>query len=386
MNKSILVLQIADSVSFEKVFGSSTVRAAGEDITGKFRDIGKALLESYNIESDVATPSFGIWYIIFSGRPSEIPSDSDEQFMSLTRAGRHLIRSMLEQSFGTATGACLEFKLAVIPVPEGTSAKVNMDHLKNYLRTLPATGRPHTAISPSDFSSIIEKQDMDIFLMSIISLPEGRVVGYEALSRGPLNSPVREAADLFGTASHLGMTKELEKSCIAKILEYGTQLPEPYWLTVNIGPGLIADPSFYQFINQRQYENIFPRLIFELTEQFPIQEPAKVHSAVQDLREIGLCLALDDTGCGFAHIETVRMLRPKIVKLCITVTRRIGRNPDIQRDIRAIVEKVSRLGSSVLGEGVEHEEQVQLMHENGVSLMQGYYYGQPRRIEEVISV
>lgn len=97
---------------------------------------------------------------------------------------------------------------------------------------------------------------------------------------------------------------------------------------------------------------------------------------------MGIRLALDDTGCGFADINTVRILRPDVVKLCITITSRLGRHPDIEKDIRNFVAKTENLGGVVLGEGIERKEQAEILKNCGVYLGQGYYHGRPRPIRE----
>lgn len=385
VDKCSLILQIHNAENFRDIFGSGVTAAARNDITEGFKIIADTLLDRYHVESDVMSPSFGIWYIVFSIKPSDLPIDTAEQFQSLTRVGQLMIRSLFLENFGASTGVHIDFKLAIMHMPEKSLTTDALDHMKRVLSIYPVTGKPCAAISREEFTRIAERADIDTYLLPIIALPDETIAGYEVLSRGPENSPVRDAADLFGTAEHFGMTEELERICISKALDHCVKLPHPYWLSMNIGPELIANPDFYGFVNQYKYKNIFPRLILELTEHIPIQTSQTLQKAIHRLADLGIHLALDDTGCGFAHLGTVQMLRPRIVKLCMTVTRRITGHPDIQRDVRTIVDRISGLGGYVLGEGVEQREQADIMKKSGVSFLQGYYYSPPQHVKAVLN-
>jgi EAL domain-containing protein (putative c-di-GMP-specific phosphodiesterase class I) len=372
-------------MSLEVIFGASLVLVAHKDITEGFKDIAHRLLKRYNILSDVTSPSFGLWFVPFSIRRSDIPADPDEQIKALTAAGKQLVRTMLQENFGMATGTKVDFKLAVIPIPEGVS---DPDRINSYIRTSlyqhASAGKQYATISPEEFKKIIDTRSIDIYLQPIVSLSQENIVGYEALSRGPANSPIYQAADLFGTASHFGLREELEMACISKALDWAMKLPEPYWMSINIGPNLITRQGFYDLITRQDLNDLLSRIVFEITEHIPIPTAERLQRTVHDIRELGIRLALDDTGCGFADIDTVRFLRPDIVKICISIIRRIGKHPYIERDIRLTVDRITQFGADVLGEGVERRVEVDVLKDCQVSLAQGYYYGRPEPAEHVL--
>jgi EAL domain-containing protein (putative c-di-GMP-specific phosphodiesterase class I) len=387
MNKFIFVFQIQDPESFRDILGSSVAEIVQEDIIRDFKDILTGLLERYEVLSDVISPSFGQYYMLFSLKHRDLKVDMEEQFDVLTSAGKHLVRLMLQRNFGMATGSRIDFKLAIIPVSEKTlNTNIINRYIRTSLETFTTAGRPYSNISHNEFLTMIESEGIDIYLQPIVSLPDGEVVGYEALARGPSKSPVNQAAMLFGTASHFGLKERLELACISKALEYIKKLPEPYWVSINIGPHLMLSQGFYDFINSMHLRGLHSRIMFEITEHLPIPISKRLKEIVLDLQKKGVNIALDDFGCGFSDILVAKELRPKVVKLCITTISRIGRHPDIERDIRNTVEEIARLGGSVLGEGVERKEQVEILKDNGVSFVQGYYYGHPVSINKVINI
>lgn len=123
-----------------------------------------------------------------------------------------------------------------------------------------------------------------------------------------------------------------------------------------------------------------PEVMFELTEHLPLDEAVGLAAAVARLRALGIGLALDDTGCGFADMDTARILRPNIVKLCITVVRNADKGAPFMRPIQETVSALQALSCRVLAEGVETEAQHQPLAAAGVELAQGWLYGKPADI------
>ncbi|TNF56667.1 EAL domain-containing protein [bacterium] len=383
MDTYIIVLQMQDNDIFEGIYGFNVIVETQKDIAEGFRDIAIALLEQYDIQSDVCSPSFGIWYILFSPRKTALPVDFKEQFSSLTITGNHLIRAMLQKDLGMATGTFIDFKLAIFSQPGSVqSPEVLNTFIRDNLTDVSSVGCPYADVQKDEVTTIINTKGMELFLLPIISLIDESIVGYEILSRGPMNSPMRDPANLFGTALHFGLREELEVACIAKILSLIRKIPAHYFIAINISPDLISRPAFNEIINQEEQKDLLSRVVFEITEHLPIQTSGELLNSIHLLKGMGIRLALDDTGCGFAHLDTVRMLRPHFVKLCITVTRLLGRNPEIEKDIQKTVDIIQELDGEVVGEGVERKEQAEILKNNNVSYAQGYYYSHPKPFSE----
>ena len=98
---------------------------------------------------------------------------------------------------------------------------------------------------------------------------------------------------------------------------------------------------------------------------------------MSSLRAQNVGLALDDTGCGFADLDTARVLQPDIAKLCITVVRHAGQGGPLDADIARTVAQLHQLGCRVLAEGVETQAQHEALRACGVELAQGWLYGRP---------
>lgn len=382
--KYVFALQIEDTDRFIDIFGPSVSQVAWDDMVAGYRQITQKLLHRYPLLSDVISPSWGRFFVIFGAKQPPLSLDMEEQISALTAAGRQLVREMLQENLGMATGSHLDFKTMVAPLQndlrdiQGINEKLN-----TLFESLSPISSPFSSITYDEFVKIIEMKEIETFVQSIVSLPDEVAVGYEALSRGPSHSSVRGADLLFGTAAHFGLTKELELLCMEKALKWVAKVPPPLWMSINIGPSSLKSSTFLGLIHQPHLKPFLSRLVFELTEHLPVGSATEFQEIIQTLKRRAVRLSLDDTGCGFFDLDTVEKLRPEIVKLCITVINLIGRSSDISKEIKNAVDRVAQFGGKVLGEGVESKEQLDVLKQCGVSLAQGYYFHRPRLAEEV---
>jgi EAL domain-containing protein (putative c-di-GMP-specific phosphodiesterase class I) len=173
------------------------------------------------------------------------------------------------------------------------------------------------------------------------------------------------------------MEEELDLACVASALEWAPRIPAPYFLTINMSPELLTTSTLQRLIEE-QPKAALERQVLELTEHLPIASSLRVHQAIAPLRNKGARVALDDAGCGFFNMEMVRALTPDIVKICITVVRRIESGPKVVSAVQEMVSKVTQAGAITLGEGVETKAQAVLLRDCGVKLVQGFLYAKPR--------
>jgi len=155
-------------------------------------------------------------------------------------------------------------------------------------------------------------------------------------------------------------------------------LPSGAFLTINLGPDSLALAAGKLALAGRQ------EVMLELTEHLPLNRADGLLEVVKRLRTLGIRLVLDDTGCGFADFDTVRLLRPDIVKLCITVIRNADKGSHFTAAIRESAERLCELGCQVLAEGVERENQHAALQGCGIELAQGWLYGKPEAVQSVL--
>jgi EAL domain-containing protein (putative c-di-GMP-specific phosphodiesterase class I) len=375
----VFALQMKDPDRFINIFGPAFAAVVWVDIIRGVTRITDAMLRGYDILADVRSSAWGRCFRPFRPRPSSLPVDMDEQVGALAGAGRQLIREMLQKNLGAATGSQLDFSLLVTPVSgDVTDAAVIDLQLDSRFDSLPYVGLPALGLTRDEFGQILAQEAVEIYLQPIVALPAENVVGFEALSRGAHSGTLHPADLLFGTAARWGLTEQLELICIAKALDTLPALPAEYWMSINIGPALLKSEAFAALVFQEHLSSCWPRIVFELTEHLPIDSVLELQATVQRLKNHGMCLSLDDTGCGFFDLHTAESFRPRIVKLCITIIRRIDRSAETFAEFSETVSRLSEFGEHILGEGVEDRAQLDVLNQCGVSMAQGYYFDKPR--------
>jgi EAL domain-containing protein (putative c-di-GMP-specific phosphodiesterase class I) len=384
-NRFVLALQIKNDKEVASLIGDGRMDDVRRDIQRGFRKIANSLLGKYDVLRDEVAVARDFRFVPFAFKPSVLPRDQFEQIQSLRDAGTELVRTMLAHIFGKSIGDRVTFKLLVEPFGDDVDkTEALTGYVLNLIESSASTGLPKAKIERGEFERIIEERAIETFLQPVVSLPGGEVVGFEALARGPLGSPVRSAGDLFNAASAYSLTSELEMVCARNAIEAVRHLPCRYWFSVNIGPRILQDGAFWDLVFSEPVCGYHTRLVLELTEHLPLGETDELADAMREIEQAGIRWSLDDTGCGFSDIDSVAVLKPAMVKMCITVVSQIGLNPEVTSAISAGLNHIRGLGAELLGEGVETKLQADGLADLGVTLAQGYFFGKPRPAAEVI--
>ncbi|GAB7540742.1 EAL domain-containing protein [Cupriavidus sp. 8B] len=214
----------------------------------------------------------------------------------------------------------------------------------------------------------------------IVLLGTGQVLGYEALVRGPADSPLAMPDALFRLARDEAETIELElqaartglSTCLAnglrgKLFLNFSAMALRYLLADGGGAmrALVAN-------------SIAPdRVVIEVTEQTPIEDAERFGQAMAVLCELGMQYALDDFGTGHANLDRLVHLAPHYTKLDKSLVRGIGTCPRRLEIVRTVLALVNALGGAVIAEGIEDADELAVLRDLGVPFGQGYYLGRP---------
>lgn len=212
----------------------------------------------------------------------------------------------------------------------------------------------------------------------IVELETGRVVGYEALARGPAGTPLEAPLALFEAARREGLTAELEWACrgAAIVGAIEQRLGLGVTLFVNVEPTSLTTPVPEDIAHVVDIASTQLRGIVEITERAIAHQPAELLIALARIRELGWGIAVDDVGADPQSLALMPFLRPDVVKLDLRLVRD---RPDrqIAATVTAVNAHVERTGALVLAEGIETEEQRRTGLAMGATLGQGWLFGRP---------
>lgn len=118
-------------------------------------------------------------------------------------------------------------------------------------------------------------------------------------------------------------------------------------------------------------------IVLEITESFAINDMDRVLEIIRGIKELGPRIALDDFGTGYSSLNYIKQLPLDIIKVDKTFIDDIAEDEYAQAFIKLIVELSDTIDTSIIVEGVENENQLNILKELGVDYIQGFYYGKP---------
>lgn len=251
--------------------------------------------------------------------------------------------------------------------------------------------RPSTA-SIADFPTALKAAGgtlptgLRLVYQPIVALPERRLVAVEALARWTAPNGMEVPPETFvGTAETAGLGATLD----ALILEAAVGQIEAAGLGVdihvNIGAARLGNPDFEQTVRRTldRHRIARDRLIVEITETAPIVDLGEAAAQISRFRSAGVKVALDDFGAGYNSLTYLHALPVSMVKL----DRSLVDGADPERDLalyRSVIGLCESLNLTVAAEGIESSAQADIVLSAGCRLMQGYLFGKPASLCDVI--
>jgi EAL domain-containing protein (putative c-di-GMP-specific phosphodiesterase class I) len=225
----------------------------------------------------------------------------------------------------------------------------------------------------------------------IVELRSGRLAGFEVLTRWQhpgLGLILPE--NFISLAEENELIGNLTQQILHKALIWAPALPEPLALAVNMLSIQLCDLNLPSLIRETAHEAEFPlqRLIIEITESALVNNLDCARRVAIELKQIGCRLALDDFGTGNSSLRLLQELPFSELK----IDRSFVESVTVKRESRKIVAAVVGLGSGLdmvtMAEGIQTQEQADLLFCLGCELGQGWPYGRPtpaQRIPDIVA-
>lgn len=155
-------------------------------------------------------------------------------------------------------------------------------------------------------------------------------------------------------------------------------------MSINLSYLQVIEPDFIQHICQvaGKYGVPCQNLMFELTETYFVKEREYLKGIFECAREMGFGIAMDDFGTGYSSLGVLKDILVSLVKIDKTFVRNISQDSFDATFIQFIVRLCHNVGKRVCLEGVETEEEYQIVKKSGPEYIQGYYFGRPVPVKE----
>ena len=229
-----------------------------------------------------------------------------------------------------------------------------------------------------DFDILLNESRIRTVFQPIVSLADGTVFGYEALSRGPIGTHLESADALFNAAKVRNVTRQLERICRFKAIASASSLPPGCYLFLNISPGVLEERNAGLSRDvMDQHHLARERIVLEITEKEAINDFDLFKRTLQHYSRQGFKVAIDDAGAGHNSLRAVTEVRPHYIKLDMALVRDIDRDRAKNALVSAIIMFARRIDARVLAEGIETIEELSSLIEIGVDYGQGYLLARP---------
>jgi diguanylate cyclase (GGDEF)-like protein len=243
-----------------------------------------------------------------------------------------------------------------------------------------------------DLRRALDQDEIEIRFQPQVSIPGGRIVGAEALARW--RHPVLGelgAITLFTVAERSDYLAQLSDHVQRKAIQEAAAWPEALSrlrLSVNITAADILRPGFAaQFIELVTKSGFEPaRLTVEVTEGGLIEDLNAAARLLAELRQGGLRVAIDDFGTGYSSLAYLKALPLDYLKIDKRLSEDISGSHRDRVVVRGVIDMARSLGLGVVAEGVETEEQLALLAQEGCNLYQGFLCAPPLETAELIRI
>lgn len=234
----------------------------------------------------------------------------------------------------------------------------------------------------------VEARNVDLHYQPQTDLSTGRIIGVEALLRlqfeGSLISPtaVLEVCEQFGLLPALtdGVLRKASHTANNWRMQ-GRELS----MSINVSGRDIESGTLAERVERQLRAYALPpaSLCLEITEESLFGRRAEVLRSLQDLRDLGVRLSMDDFGVGFSSLSNLRTLVVDEIKLDRSFISCLDLGSRTASLVETVVSMARRLDATVVAEGVETMDELHAIRRLGVDVGQGYFLGRPQALADV---
>ena len=231
-----------------------------------------------------------------------------------------------------------------------------------------------------DLRDALANGELEAWFQPLLSLYDRRITGFEALMRW--RHPTRglvPPTDFIALAEEIGLIIPLGEWMLEQACRVAATLPPEITIAVNVSAVQFRTPGLVSTVVRALSAHGIPadRLEIEVTESVLMDDQPLVFQALRQLRDLGVRLALDDFGTGFASLAYLQRFPFDKIKIDRSFIVGLPNKQSSVAIISAVTALANQLGMITTAEGVETEDQLEMVTALGCTQGQGYLIGKP---------
>jgi diguanylate cyclase (GGDEF)-like protein/PAS domain S-box-containing protein len=239
----------------------------------------------------------------------------------------------------------------------------------------------------TDLRNAIKKRQFELFYQPVVNIEDNRIVGVEGLLRW--RHPERgliAPSEFIPAAEETGLIVPLGDWVIRKACLDAANWPEQTKIAINLSPAQFRGPSLGRVIIDALADaGVAPsRLELEITEEVLLGHNKENLTTLNELRELGIKIVMDDFGIGYSSLNYLRLFPFDKIKIDRSFVKDLSSGNDVSF---AIVQAVTRLSRALnvpsTAEGIETSAQLELVRAAGCTEFQGYFFSKPKPAADI---
>ena len=237
-----------------------------------------------------------------------------------------------------------------------------------------------------DLRKALATEQFELHYQPLVTLKTNEVNGFEALLRW--NHPTRglvSPADFIPIAEETGLIVPLGEWVLKAACNEAVDWPEHIKVAVNLSPAQLNCRNLVSMVTSALDESGMPpqRLQLEITETVLLQNTFTTLATLHELRKMGVQIALDDFGTGYSSLSYLRSFPFDKIKIDRSFIQDLSNGAEPLAIVNAVAGLAKCLNMTSTAEGVETQQQMDVLQSIGCTEMQGYLFSHARPASEI---
>jgi len=237
----------------------------------------------------------------------------------------------------------------------------------------------------TDLRKALELDEFRVHYQPLVSLQSSKIVGFETLSRWQRPQGIVMPGEFIAVADEIGlilpMNRQLLHDACLQLHRWHELFPSdpPLAIGVNVTAKQFAQPDLASQIGEiLQQTGTDPSCVdLEITENIAMANVERSAVVLSELKALGVRLSIDDFGTGYSSLSRLQRFPVDTLKIDRTFVSEMDRDPETGEIVRIIAMLARNLGMKVVAEGIERQEQMDMLKHLGCEFGQGYLFSKP---------